>query len=227
MDIQHREKQENNRDYALRIIRSNIIDLKLCPGSMVSENELANELGLSRTPVREALMELSRINLVEVLPQRGSRIAQIDYEMVEEARFLRNVLECSIVELLCGRITEEEKQELLYNVSQQEYFLNTGMADKIITLDNSFHHMLFRMARKERLWNMMIGFTAHFDRIRRMAVETVEVRDSKIVADHRAILGCICSNKPEEARAAMNKHLIRYRVEEELVRSKYPKEYFR
>ncbi len=227
MNMQPRNKRDSNRDYALRTIRSNIIDLTLKPGSMVSENELAVELGLSRTPIREALLELSKVSLVEVIPQVGSRIARIDYEMVEEARFLRNVLECSIVELVCNVIRETDKQELLNNVFQQEHFLSAGMPDKIITLDNSFHHMLFKIAQKERLWEIMNGFTAHFDRVRRMAVETVKVKDSKVVADHRAILDCICANKPEEARAVMTKHLLRYKIEEELLRNTYPKEFFK
>ena len=136
MHILPREKHDTNRDYALRNIKANIIDLSLEPGSMVSENELAAELGLSRTPIREALIELSKVGLVEIYPQRGSAIALIDYDMVEEAQFMRNVLEASVAELVCQMIQEEDMKALLDNVMQQEHYLNTGMAEKIILLDN-------------------------------------------------------------------------------------------
>ena len=69
MHITERLPRETGRDYALRILKDNIVRLELEPGSMVSENELASELGLSRTPVREALIELSKVNIVEIYPQ--------------------------------------------------------------------------------------------------------------------------------------------------------------
>ena len=77
------------------MLKENIISMELKPGAMVSENELAAQLGLSRTPVREALMDMAQYGLVDILPQRGSRISLIDYALVEEARFAREVLEDS------------------------------------------------------------------------------------------------------------------------------------
>lgn len=225
MHILPREKHDTNRDYAFKNIKANIIDLSLEPGSMVSENELAAELGLSRTPIREALIELSKVGLVEIYPQRGSAIAQIDYDMVEEAQFMRNVLECSVAELACQVIQEEDIRVLLDNVMQQEHYLNTGMTEKILLLDNAFHRLLFRIVHKEQMWSIMNSFTAHFDRVHRMAVATV--KDSKIVADHRAIFDAICAHDPDTAKKVMNKHLLRFRVEKELLMQNYPKEYFK
>ena len=101
MRIEERQYAETARDYALRILKDNIVAMELEPGAMVSENELAAQMGLSRTPVREALMDLAKFHIVEVLPQRGSRIALIDYALVEEARFARQVLEVAILEQVC------------------------------------------------------------------------------------------------------------------------------
>lgn len=108
MRILARRLRETGRDYALRNLKDNIIHLELKPGSMVSENELAAQMGLSRTPVREALMELSKVRLVDVYPQRGSAVALIDYDLVEEARFMRSVMECAVVELVCRMATPED-----------------------------------------------------------------------------------------------------------------------
>ena len=93
MVILQKERSENSRSYAVRVLLYNIIHLELQPGTAVSENELSTTLSLSRTPVREALIELNRIGLVEILPQRGSYISKIDYNIVEESRFLRLVTE--------------------------------------------------------------------------------------------------------------------------------------
>ena len=71
MQIPVRDPRESGRDYALRCLTENILNLELAPGSMVSENELAAQMGLSRTPVREALMALAKVRLVGVYPPRG------------------------------------------------------------------------------------------------------------------------------------------------------------
>lgn len=93
MKLEERHYAETAREYARRMLKENIISMDLKPGAMVSENELAAQLGLSRTPVREALMDMSQYGVVDVMPQRGSRISLIDYNLVEEARFARQVLE--------------------------------------------------------------------------------------------------------------------------------------
>ena len=78
MHVTERLAHESGRDYALRIIKDNIISLELAPQSRVNDREIAAELGLSRTPVREALLELAKVDIVQVNPQRGSIIAPND-----------------------------------------------------------------------------------------------------------------------------------------------------
>ena len=102
MYITGRYPHESGRDYAMRVIRDNIIRLELEPGAAVSDRELAVDLGLSRTPVREALLDLAKVKIVEIYPQRGSVVAFIDYGLVEEAQFVRSVLETAVVQLVCG-----------------------------------------------------------------------------------------------------------------------------
>ena len=85
--------RENGRDYALRTLKENIIRLELEPGSSISDREVASQLSLSRTPVREALLELAKSKVIDIYPQKGSVVSLIDYELVEEAYFIRNVLE--------------------------------------------------------------------------------------------------------------------------------------
>lgn len=224
MHIPARGPRETGRDYALRAIQEGILRLELAPGSMVSENELAMRLGLSRTPVREALMELSKVRLVDVYPQRGSAIALIDYELVEEACFMRRVLECAVVELACQNVTSEYKVEMEDNLLLQERCLAGGRSETLLQLDNDLHRLFFRMARREHTWELLSGFTVHFDRVRSMSLITSNERN---VADHRLIVQAVTDGDAAAARCLTESHLSRYKVDEQALRQRYPAAYFK
>ncbi len=215
---------ETAKAYALREISENIISLELKPGALVSENELARALGVSRTPVREALQELQKSQLIEVFPQRGSYVAGISFEAVEEAAFLRRTLEIAITEELCDKITFDQLEQLSENVGLQEYYLNNGMSSKIMDLDNQFHKDLFLMCGKERTYNIMQSIMGHFDRIRILSLHTI--KDIKKVTDHRAILEAIKSGNKEEVRDLISRHLMRYKFDKKELEKNYP-DYFK
>lgn len=222
MRIEERRYAETARDYALRILKNNIITMELEPGAMVSENELAAQMGLSRTPVREALMDLAKCRVVDVLPQRGSRIALIDYSLVEEARFAREVLEVAALDPVCERITQADIAQLRQNVRLQTLTQEPGIGDSLslMELDDAFHQMLFRIAQKENTYNMLCGMTIHFDRVRNLALNVV--KDIKIIEDHQQICEAVAVGDVEKAKAVMKQHLGRVRVDEEAIRSVYP-----
>lgn len=223
MTLLERVPQETDRSYALRTIRENIIDLDLAPGSQISENELAAQMGLSRTPVREAIMELSRVNIIKVVPQKRSTVAMIDYDMVEEARFMRNTLESAVVELVCEMITPEGLVRLEENVQLQQFYMQNGYYGKFMTLDDQFHQALFDIAQKSQVYAITKNLLIHFDRVRRMALESVA--DSKLVQEHGQILDAIKNHDPGEARRVTQIHLSRYKLDAEAIRKKYP-QYF-
>lgn len=220
MILSERLLRETAREYALRELRGNIISLELAPGSSVSENELAKELGISRTPVREALLELSKWNLVEVYPQRGCVISHIDFDIVEEAVFFRRVMETAVVAEICDSITENEINELTHNIQLQEFYFNRNEPKKILELDDEFHHSLFRMTNKNRIYGLMSGMLSNFDRVR--ALSLISVKDIKIVSDHKAILNAICTGDKQLAQDFIVKHLSRYKLDQQEIVEKYP-----
>ena len=224
MIITDKQLGETARDYALRILKENIVSLELKPGTAISENELAMELGLSRTPVREAIIELSRIQIIETYPQRGSFVSKIDPELVEETRFLRKVLDTAVIEEACDLATKEDLDILHENVQLQEFYLKKEMADKIYPLDNAFHKAIYRAAHKELIHDMRSTVMLHFDRVRTLSVEAV--KDMKIVSDHRDMYEAIEKKDKEWAGKLVIKHMGRYNVDEKLIRSQYP-EFFK
>ena len=223
MRISERLSYETSRDYALRILKDNIIHLELAPGSMVSENELAAELGLSRTPVREALNELAKSRIVNIYPQRGSVISLIDYSMVEEACFLRNTMEYAVVELVCDMASPEDIRRLDDNLKLQDFYLAQNDADSLLQLDDQFHRTLFEIAHKKNIHSIVHSMTIHFDRVRSMSLSSV--KNLKIVGDHRDILNAVAAKDKATARSVMQTHLTRYKIDKEAISQAYP-QYF-
>ena len=215
--------QETDRSYALRTIKENIIDLSLAPGSQISEKDISVQMGLSRTPVREALLELSRVKIVEIVPQKKSTVALVDYALVEEARFMRNVLECAVVELDCELAGPEGLRRLEDNVKLQHFYLENHNSQTLMELDDQFHAILFSIAQKAQVYEMTRHMLVHFDRVRRMALDSI--KDIKIVEDHGQILEAIRNRDAEQAKQLMQMHLSRYKYDAKEILKDHP-EYF-
>lgn len=223
MRVLDRLPRENGRDYALRVIKENIIHLDLEPGCQISENELSAELGLSRTPVREALIELAKVKIVEIQPQKRSVVSLINYDLVEESRFMRNVLECAVVELDCALAAPEDVARLRENVRMQNFYLDSFYPENLMALDNEFHGLLFDIARKSQVFSLMQNICIHFDRVRSISLSAV--KDLKIVQDHENICEAIASRDAAKARKLMEVHLSRYKIDAKAIREAYP-QYF-
>jgi DNA-binding GntR family transcriptional regulator len=223
MQIMERKSGESARDYAFRVIKESIVSLKIIPGTMVSENELSLKLGLSRTPVREALIDLSKSQVVEIYPQKGIYISLIDPKLVEEDRFLRLVLESAIVKTACEVATKENLTALEENLKLQEFYLQNPSPDKLLKLDDEFHELLFSICKKDRIYKLMNSMSIHFDRVRSLSL--VAIKDIKIVGDHQTILNAIKGRDKEGGEAVMIKHLSRYKVDDEQLRAEYPRYY--
>ena len=96
LDIKNAGTKETIRNQVYNILKENIIQANLKPGTQVSEQELGDELKVSRTPVREAMIHLAQEELVEIIPQKGTYISKINIEAVEESRYMRQILEVDI-----------------------------------------------------------------------------------------------------------------------------------
>lgn len=221
MQVTERFKSETAREYAYRMLRDNIISFELKPGSTASVYELSEQLGVSRTPVREALLELNHSRIIEVYPQKGNVVAYVDFEMANEARFLRMAVESAIVERACSIVTEEELEELALCIQMQELVLKHPQAGRLLKLDNEFHERLFEIAKMGRLAHVNDALSIHFDRIRNLRLTAIN--DDKIVQEHREILHAIEQRDKTRAVEAVRQHLSGYTEEEQReIREKYP-----
>ena len=215
---------ETSRDYSLRVLRYNIITTEMKPGQMYSEKELSSALGLSRTPMREALIDLAKIKIVEVYPQRGTAVALIDYDTIAEASFMREALEVAAIRLCCETASPRQLATLELNVRQQKIFRDSGHMDELMRLDNSFHAAIFRIANKSLSYSMLSTMTLHFDRVRFLAVESVS--DFKFIDEHESMLEALRAQDADEAGRLMHHHLHRYEDDAIALQKVYPR-YFK
>ena len=164
-----RQPDENNRAYAYRILRKNIMNIQLQPGFQLSEAELSEHLVMSRTPIHEALMMLKGEWLVDVLPQRGSIVSKISIQYINEGYAMRKMLEPALLRSLSGHLNQAQLSELHGLLEQQDgsaCISHDVLGDYFITLDNEFHKRLYTYAGYDRIWQAMHNVTTHMDRVR-------------------------------------------------------------
>lgn len=122
MDIKMSNKKdnENNREYAYRILRNNIMKLSLLPGTTLNESELAEMFHMSRTPIHEAVIMLKEETLVKVYPQSASKVSYIDINIMKEGYFMRSVIEPKIISQIAGNMLKEHTELLRLNLEEQK-----------------------------------------------------------------------------------------------------------
>ncbi len=223
MKIKEKDERESNRDYALRVIRENIINLQLKPGSMISEQDLADELSISRTPVHEALQEISKTKIIEVFPQKGSLVSRIDMKLVNEARFVRATLEAAITEMAVEMATPQDIEQLEENLNLQEFYQKKHSSDKLMELDNAFHEMMYKIADKMQTYYMVRTMNIHYDRFRELRYQTSDA--TPIVDEHKLILEAIINKDSKKAKDLVLAHLSKANADYEELKEKYA-EYF-
>ena len=224
MKLPERLPRETGRDYALRVLKENIVNLEIAPGSQISENELSAALGISRAPIREALSELEKVKIVEIQPQKKTSVLRIDPALVEEARFMRSTLEDAVIGEVCMQRTEQDLFRLEENLTLQDLAFRSNALDQVMIKDNEFHRYFFEISRKPEIYQLMQTLQIHFDRVRNLTLYTII--DRKILEEHKEILRCIRERDVENARIRLRAHLERVQVDSSVVRKAYP-QYFK
>ena len=192
------------RDQTLETIRRRIISLQLPPGEPLSENELAQELGVSRTPVRESLILLREEGLIQVFPQIGSFVSLVDLGRVSEAQFVREAIECASLRDLA---VDDEGIAGLRQIlkSQTEADLQKDV-EEFFRLDEEFHRELLRLAGHESAWAAVNSAKAHLDRARRLSL--LDTRPiATLIQQHTAVVDAMEANNFVDADSSLRLHL--------------------
>ena len=187
-------------------LRREVLSARLLPGQTISENEIAARLGVSRTPVREAIIRLEGEGLVSVRPQVGTVVAPIDLDAVADGQFLREAIECRTVTLAAAQVRAADARTLRALLREQARAVHRHDQAEFIALDDRMHRHLVGMAGRPRVWQRVEEVKAQLDRVR---VLSLEDRDwlATILAQHEDIVRHVLAGDAPAAAAAMELHL--------------------
>ena len=185
-NVLDRMEKESAKDYVLRVMIENIIDCSLEPGVKIEEEELLSVLGVSRTPFREAELELQSRKLLEIRPKRGTYVSLIDIHLVEEVRHLRSVLESELARIACSVFTHDDINALYENLLLWRMYIEKKDERRILKYDKAFHSVFYKAAG--------LGFWYELSEI----------------SDHERLIHAIEAHDEEEAASIAKRHMERY-----------------
>lgn len=199
------------RDVVFRTLRDAILVGDLEPGERLLENHLADKLGVSRTPVREALRMLEIENLVELVPRKGAQVLDMSKKDIISILEIREALEGLATSLACERITSHGIEGLKVAEEIFEKAVSSGDKEKIIESDEAFHDIIFASTENQRLIQMYENLRVQLYRYR-MAHLKVDSTISVIVDHHREILKSIEGANVIKGSESAKEH-IKYHAE--------------
>ncbi|MBO6674376.1 MAG: GntR family transcriptional regulator [Rhizobiales bacterium] len=187
-------------------LKKAILSLQLKPGEVLRKPEICQQLGVSRSPVAEALARLAVEGLVDVVPQAGTFVARFSIDEIREGAFLREALELATVELLATTITDDQLVQLRRNLRIQAALVGDGDFPGFYQMDGQMHELMMSFTGFKRLPQIAETSWVHVDRARQLILPQPG-RVQATLKEHEAILDALEKRDPDAARIATRHHL--------------------
>ena len=208
------------RDVVFKTLRRGILTGELKPGERLMEIHLANRLGVSRTPIREAIRKLELEGLVTMIPRRGAEVANITEKNLKDVLEVRQALESLAIELACERITPENKEALREKLNQVEEAARTGDSSAIASADVAFHDAIVEASGNVRLTQLVSNLGEQMYRYRFEYIKD-ERKHPQIMSEHRIMYESILEGDKVKAARIVMTHIDN---QEEAIMRKIKKE---
>jgi DNA-binding GntR family transcriptional regulator len=198
--------------YSLRARVYNTIRDKILSGTYheneeLRENTLATELGVSRTPVREALRQLELEGLVSIIPNKGASVTGITTKDIHDIYMIRSYLEGLCAKWACENITNEQIEALEENLYLSDFHARRSHFDQIVDLDNKFHDLIYKASGSKILNHVLSDFHQYVERVRKITLSR-PLRVEQTRKEHAAIVEAIKKRDGDLAEALANKHMM-------------------
>jgi len=190
-------------------ILKRILALELPPGTYIGRNDIAEQLGISKTPIREALQLLEQDNLVKIFPQSKTQVTKINIEEIKKSNFLRVAIETEVIRSMIQNYDEKALSKLEKNLKKQEEILND--MEKLFEfdkLDKEFHSIMFESVGQEELNDLLRSKMGHKKRANRLELP-INGKVEKLYEDHKNIYEAIKQKNLKKADECMRTHLSR------------------
>lgn len=224
ISIPQRNERESAKDYVVRVLIDNIINIRLIPGEKLLDQELCEKFQVSRTPFREAELELAQRRLIDIRPKIGTYVSFIDIKLVEEVRHLRSVLEAELAIMACRQLTRENIDQLWENLAVWQLYIRRKQEDKILLLDKQFHGMLYHMCGRTYWHELVESVAPHFDRTTILSFRCKPM--GHILQDHEELINAIEKKDERLAERITRRHMERYMENIDAILEAFPG-YFR
>jgi DNA-binding GntR family transcriptional regulator len=195
------------KDHAYRRIKTAILDLKLKPGDVLIEGELAERLGISKTPVRDALTELRREGLVTKIPYSGTFVSKITPQDICDIIQIRAVLEALAARLATPLLTEAELQKLGDLITFEVDAIDAGNIEFASQCNGEFHDVIIHKVQNQRLVSILENIEDQMKRIRALSSQ-LQGRLHKSAEEHRLVLAALEERDPDKAEEMLRAHML-------------------
>ena len=193
-------------DRTFLAIREAIMELNFLPGEIIRKHDICNTLGVSRSPVSEALAKLRNEGLVEVVPQSGTFVSRFSLQDIKEGAFLREAIELACIEILASNISEQQLIDLNRNLKLQKVLAESDDYQGFYQLDAKMHGMIMDFTGYKNLAKVTKTGWVQVDRARQLLLP-VDGRLKKAFQEHRAVIKALEQNDVALAREKMRTHL--------------------
>ena len=193
-------------DRTVLAIREAIMELNFLPGEIIRKHDICNALGVSRSPVSEALAKLRNEGLVEVVPQSGTFVSRFSLQDIKEGAFLREAIELACIEILASNISEQQLIDLNRNLKLQKVLAESDDYQGFYQLDAKMHGMIMDFTGYKNLAKVTKTGWVQVDRARQLLLP-VDGRLKKAFQEHRAVIKALEQNDVALAREKMRTHL--------------------
>lgn len=186
-------------------LRDAIVQVRLAPGSSISENAICKVFAVSRTPVRAALQRLAEEGLVEIFPQRGSFVAPIKLSDLQDSHFVRRSLEVALLREVAPDWTAQMSRAMRDKIAEQARFIAARDAEGFFSADEEFHHLLATYAGREGVWQAILAAKVQLSRFVRSWAYPDRLAD--VIKEHTAIVDALDRGDSGAAEQALVTHL--------------------
>jgi len=205
-------KQEVTDKFSLRgrvfhRLREDILSGKYKEGDELKEVAIGEELGVSRTPVREAFRQLELEGLIQIIPNKGAYVTGITEKDVKDIYMIRSLLEGLCARWACEHITDAQMEEMEENIYLSKFHAGKGHLEQLAELDNRFHEILYEACNSKMLEHQLRDFHEYVLRVRKKTLSNAN-RGPKSNEEHEMIMEAIRAKDADKAEKLANMHML-------------------
>lgn len=190
-----------------RILKEEILNLKILPGEKISENDICDRFGVSRTPVRSAFQRLDTEGLITVAPYKSTFASLLDFEQIEQMIYMRYAIESAVLKDFIEVVDPMTIEKIRYRIRQQEVLIGSEFTpEQFYEFDSKMHNIWFAFMHKEGLWDFIQRAQVDYTRFRMLDIVAVK-NFKQIISEHYELFEFICKKDTISAEGMVKRHL--------------------